>query len=506
MQHGETDYKIRFDECNDKFERIFELTSAASKIINADLSILKVNKALSDLLGYSEEEIEGTKILDYACPEYIGHWHHLQEALWHNKLPFFKLEACLFHKDKSRVWVDVTTILFNDQGVTYGFTVLDDITYRKSFEDSEKQLKAALAESYRVQEELRQKTDDLARILDTMAEGVGIVDTERNLIYANPMAQKILGLTESEIKGRTYDDPRWQNLRLDGTPLPPEEHPMSIIMQTGKPVYDYEIGVQPPQGDCFYISINAAPIFDNDGQLTGGLGTFMDVTTRRKTTQQKDEFISMASHELRTPITSLKASLQLLNKIKEDPSSAEMMPLLITQANKSLNKLNTLIADLLNANKLTEGQLHLNKIRFTLAKLVEDCCNHIRLAGDYHIVTEGDLELQVDADATRIDQVIVNFINNAVKYAPDSRTIRVKIERIASNARLSVIDEGPGIPKEKQPHLFDRYFRADITGLQYAGLGLGLYISSEIIKRHGGTIGVTSQLGKGSTFWFTLPV
>jgi len=506
MQHGETDYKIRFDECNDKFERIFELTSAASKIINADLSILKVNKALSDLLGYSEEEIEGTKILDYACPEYIGHWHHLQEALWHNKLPFFKLEACLFHKDKSRVWVDVTTILFNDQGVTYGFTVLDDITYRKSFEDSEKQLKAALAESYRVQEELRRKTDDLARILDTMAEGVGIVDTERNLIYANPMAQKILGLTESEIKGRTYDDPRWQNLRLDGTPLPPEEHPMSIIMQTGKPVYDYEIGVQPPQGDCFYISINAAPIFDNDGQLTGGLGTFMDVTTRRKTTQQKDEFISMASHELRTPITSLKASLQLLNKIKEDPSSAEMMPLLITQANKSLNKLNTLIGDLLNVNKLTEGQLHLNKSQFTLAKLVEDCCNHIRLAGDYHIVTEGDLDLQVDADATRIDQVIVNFINNAIKYAPDSRTIRVKIERKASNARLSVIDAGPGIPKEKQPHLFDRYFRADITGLQYAGLGLGLYISSEIIKRHGGTIGVTSQLGEGSTFWFTLPV
>jgi len=506
MQDQEIDYRTRFDECNDKFNRIFELTSAASKIINADLTIIKVNKAVGELLGYTEEEIEGTKILDYACPEYVDHWHHLQEALWHKKLPFFKLEACLFHKDKSRVWVDVTTILFNDQGVTYGFTVLDDITYRKSFEESEKQLKAALAESYRVQEELRQKTEDLARILDTMAEGVGIVDTERNLIYANPMAQKILGLKESEIKGRTYDDPRWQNLRLDGSPLPPDEHPMSIIMQTGKPVYDHEIGVQPPQGDCFYISINAAPIFDNEGHLTGGLGTFMDVTTRRKITQQKDEFISMASHELRTPITSLKASLQLLNKMKDDPSGSEMMPLLITQANKSLNKLNTLIADLLNANKLTEGQLHLNKSHFTLAKLVDDCCNHIRIVGDYAIVTEGDLELQVDADATRIDQVIVNFINNAVKYAPDSRTIRVKIEREASNVRLSVIDEGPGIPKEKQPHLFDRYFRADITGLQYAGLGLGLYISSEIIKRHGGTIGVTSQLGKGSTFWFTLPL
>jgi PAS domain S-box-containing protein len=501
----QTDYKTRFEECNDKFNRIFELTSAASKIINADLTILKVNKALVDLLGYTEKEIEGTQILDYACPEYKEHWHHLQDALWDKKLPFFKLEACLFRKDNSYVWVNVTTILFNDQGETFGFTVLDDITYRKNFEESERQLKDALSESYRVQEELRRNKEDLARILDTMAEGVGIIDTERKLTYANPMAQKILGLEESEISNWAFDDAQWKSFRLDGSPLPPEEHPMSIIMQTGKPVYDHELGMQRPKGDLFYISINAAPIFDDQGQLTGGLGTFMDVTTRRKITQQKDEFISIASHELRTPITTLKASLQMLHKMKDNPFS-KMMPVLITQANKSLNKLSTLIGDLLNASKLTEGQMHLKKTHFTLAKLVDDCCDHIRMGGDYEIVTEGDLEVQVEADAARIDQVIVNFVNNAVKYAPNSKLIRIRIEKEASNVRLSVTDEGPGIPKEKQPHLFDRYFRVDITGLQYAGLGLGLYISAEIIKKHDGTIGVSSELGEGSTFWFTLPV
>jgi len=504
MNNNGQDYKTRFEECDDKFNRVFALTSVASKIINSDLTILKVNKALTELLGYAASEIEGTKILDYACPEYKEHWHDLQEALWHKQLPFFKLEACLFHKDHSIVWVDVTTILFNDEGDTYGFTVLDDISYRKSFEESEKQLKAALQESYLIQEELRRHQDDLTRILETMAEGVGIVDTDLNLTYANPMAQKILGLHKSEIDENLYINPKWPNIKLDGTLLQPEEHPSSVVVRTMKPVYDYEIGVQPPNGELFYISINATPIFDDGGLLTGGLWTFMDVTNRRKIIQHKDEFIVIASHELRTPITSLKASLQLLDKMKEDPSNKKM-PALITQANTSLNKLSNLIGDLLNASKFNEGQIHLNKTTFVLADLVNDCCEHIRMAGEYQIIVEGDTEAEILADASRIEQVIVNLVNNAVKYAPSSKVIRIRIDKDQDNLRVSVIDQGPGIPIEKQPHLFERYFRVDISGLQYAGLGLGLYISAEIIKKHEGKMGVSSQLGEGSTFWFTLP-
>jgi signal transduction histidine kinase len=304
---------------------------------------------------------------------------------------------------------------------------------------------------------------------------------------------------------RTYNDAKWQNLRLDGSPLPYEEHPMSIMMATGKPVYDLEISIQPPDGDRFYISFNAAPIFDENGILAEGVGTFMDVTNRRRLTLLKDEFISVASHELKTPVTSLKLSLQLLSRMKDNPSPLKM-PQLIDQATKSLDKLSILIADLLNVSKVNIGQLHLNKTLFIIAKVVDDCCYHIRASGDYTIHTDGDLELKVCADIDRIDQVITNFVNNAVKYAPASKQIAVHIIKQGNMGKVSISDKGPGIPNEKLPHLFDRYYRADSRGNQLSGLGLGLYIAAEIIKKHGGEIGVESELGNGSTFWFTLPI
>ena len=116
------------------------------------------------------------------------------------------------------------------------------------------------------------------------------------------------------------------------------------------------------------------------------------------------------------------------------------------------------------------------------------------------------MELQVYADAERVNQVVINFVNNAIKYAPESKEIKINIEKVTDMAKVSVSDKGPGISADKLTHLFDRYYRVDTSGVQYSGLGLGLYISAEIIKKHNGQIGVDSELGKGSTFWFTLPL
>jgi PAS domain S-box-containing protein len=505
QDYSPEDYRQKFIDSEDKFNTIFELTSAASKVINSDLTILRVNKALTELLGFSADEIIGTRILDYACEEHKPHWHDLQEALWSRRLPFFKLEACLVRKDKSLAWVEVTTILFNDEGETFGFTVLDDITYHKQYQESEEQLKKALEQSQQVQERLRQNEQRLSRILETMAEGVGIIDVQGNITYANPMAQKILGLNEVDILQRTYYDARWKNFKLNGMPLPEEEHPMYITMATGKPVYDFELAVHAPGKDPKYISINAAPIHDDKGNIVAGIGTFMDVTNRRKLTRQKDEFISIASHELRTPITSLKASLQLLARMKNDPS-ANILPKLIDQANKSLDKLSILITDLLNVSRMNDGQLQLNKSWFNISELINDCCHHVRVAGQFTIITEGDYSLKAYGDAGRIDQVIINLVNNCMKYAPDSKEIRIHLDKIDGYARVTVIDKGLGIPADKIPRLFERYYRADKSSIQYSGLGLGLYISAEIIRKHGGQIGVESEVGEGSKFWFTLPL
>jgi len=260
-----------------------------------------------------------------------------------------------------------------------------------------------------------------------------------------------------------------------------------------------------------YIKFKGKAYFNSDGIAYRLVGTSVDISVQKildhstnELLKKKDDFMSIASHELKTPITTLKATLQLLDRMKDKPN--KLLVTLIVQANKSMERVTTLIENLLNTNKLNEGQLHLNKTSFIISQMIADCCQHVRIAGVYSIITEGDKELMVYADADRIDQVVVNFVNNAIKYAPVSKEIHVKIEKVNDMARVSIRDNGPGIPPEKLPYLFDRYYRVDSSGMQYSGLGLGLYINAEIIKRHDGKIGVDSEMGNGSTFWFTLPL
>jgi len=316
----------------------------------------------------------------------------------------------------------------------------------------------------------------------------------------------------------------WYNQRwFDYTGTTPEEmegtgrhkvlHPDEIARVIQKYERDFEKGIiwedtfqlRAKDGTYRWFLSRAIPFKDESGKITRWFGTNTDITQERALAQQKDDFISIASHELKTPITSLKASLQLMDRMKDNPS-AQLLPKLIDQSNRSMQKLGALVEELLNSSRLTEGQLHLSKTRFKVSELLEGCCHHVRVAGKHNLVFGGDRDLEIHADEHRIDQVVVNFVNNAVKYAPDSKDICLNVEKIGNMAKISVKDTGPGIAPDKIPHLFSRYYRADYSGSQYSGLGLGLYISAEIVKRHGGEIGVDSELGKGSTFWFKLPI
>ena len=234
------------------------------------------------------------------------------------------------------------------------------------------------------------------------------------------------------------------------------------------------------------------------------LGTMLDITDQKNMEKRKDDFISIASHELKTPVTALKASLQMLHKLKDNPS--DKFPRLIDQSIRSMHKVSTLIEDLLNVNRIKEAELPLSKSTFIISELLNASCNPISLSGKHEIVVLGEKTLKVYADERAIDQVVVNLVNNAVKYAPGSKNIYLKIEQIDGKAKVSVKDNGPGILPNKLPFLFNRYYQVNSAGYNSSGLGLGLYISAEIVKRHGGEVGVESELGKGSTFWFTLPL
>lgn len=269
--------------------------------------------------------------------------------------------------------------------------------------------------------------------------------------------------------------------------------------------YHAEYLIQWPDGSSHWMNASGLPRYDSDGNPTNMIGVTVDITQRKDYETQKDDFLSIASHELKTPITSLKASIQLLERLK-DKSTHEKVPRLIEQASKSLDKVTMLVDDLLNLNRLSGGKMELNKSAFNISEMLDSCCESLRLADTHEISISSNQNLTAFADEDRIYQVVANFVNNAVKYAPNSRKIEILAEESQDKIVVSVKDFGEGISDRVQPFLFDRYYRAHDQQKQYSGLGLGLYISSEIIKRHQGEIGVTSKEGEGSVFWFSLPI
>ncbi|QHS57475.1 PAS domain-containing protein [Mucilaginibacter sp. 14171R-50] len=268
----------------------------------------------------------------------------------------------------------------------------------------------------------------------------------------------------------------------------------------------YEARVIHPDDSVHWIRSQAKVYYDNDDKPKRMLGTVLDITEFKRLQQQKDDFISVASHELKTPMTSLKASIQILDKLIKNNSNPEKVSVFIEKANTSLTKMHHLIESLLNVSKITAGQLALNKTHFKADEMISESCDHILLNGDHSLELTGDTDVELFADRSKIEQVVINLVNNAIKYAPLSYKIIIDVRRQRRSVKISVQDFGEGIAYDKIPHLFERYYRVDSTGLQYSGLGLGLYISAEIIERHNGKIGVNSEAGKGSTFWFTLPV
>jgi len=279
---------------------------------------------------------------------------------------------------------------------------------------------------------------------------------------------------------------------------------VQLVLAEQKPA-EFELRERRADGVYRWHLVRMAPVFGDDGALLLWVGTATDIQELKQLQQQKDDFISIASHELKTPVTSLKISVQLLDKMAKNPSP-DVLAKLVDQANKSLNKVNKLIEDLLDFSKVSMGQIQLNKTPLSIGKLIDDGCQYVRTANVFSIVVQGETDLQVSVDAARIERVLVNLINNAMKYAPESKEIVITVSRQNECAKIAVTDKGRGIAPERIPYLFERYYKAENSTEQYSGLGLGLYISAEIIKKHDGKIGVESKLGEGSTFWFTLPL
>jgi PAS domain S-box-containing protein len=257
-------------------------------------------------------------------------------------------------------------------------------------------------------------------------------------------------------------------------------------------------------GKLVWVEAHSRAITDKKGKKVGMRGVTMDVTERIELERRKDEFISIASHELKTPITSIKVFNQLLQKkFKEDDQASRYL----NRMNVQIDKLTTLISDLLDVSKIQAGKLELRKEPLRLDSLVREIAETIdATAQNHHVEVRGSVSREVYADHDRIGQVIVNMLTNAIKYSPDSEKVVVTMSETADGATVSVTDYGVGIPDEHKDKIFERFYRVyDTRDKTFPGLGMGLYISEVIVRRHDGKMWFESTSGSGSTFHFRIP-
>ena len=222
--------------------------------------------------------------------------------------------------------------------------------------------------------------------------------------------------------------------------------------------------------------------------------------------KKKDEFISIASHELKTPLTSIKAYLQVLAEMEDKQPNKQY----IQKALENVNKLQRLLFDLLDVSKIQSGQLQLNINEFNIDALIDETIAASQIvSGNHEIIREGtSINQIISADRQRIEQVLVNLLSNATKYSVDADKVILHTNKTASELIVSIKDFGIGIPKEEQPKIFERFYRTkELSKHHVSGFGLGLYICQDIIKRHGGKIWIESEgKGKGAVFYFSLPL
>ncbi|GAA4211678.1 hybrid sensor histidine kinase/response regulator [Pedobacter jeongneungensis] len=231
-----------------------------------------------------------------------------------------------------------------------------------------------------------------------------------------------------------------------------------------------------------------------------------EIEFRKQAEHKKDEFISIASHELKTPLTSVKGYIQLLQRSlnRDDKTMAQNH---LEKASIQLEKLNELIVDLLDISKIESGKMKFNMKSFCADNMVNNAIEMLQQSNpDFKITKLGKTDEMIFGDEMRLEQVVINFITNAIKYAPGTNQVNVTINIKDEKLYLAVKDFGIGISKEQQHKIFDKFYRVEENSNRFNGLGIGLYICSEIINRHGGTIGVNSVPDEGSEFYFIVPI
>lgn len=291
----------------------------------------------------------------------------------------------------------------------------------------------------------------------------------------------------------------------------PETHPddpdiepaFMASLPAGKP-FEMEVRIKKiADNEYRYHLFRVLPALEN-GAIARWVGTFTDIEDQKQAVKRKDEFISIASHELKTPLTTIKAYVQLLERMTEDGIASNYVNRTLFQ----VKKLDSLITDLLDISRIESGKMKFDKKNFLFEPMLDGILD---MAGqtypEFVFIKKGKADVEICGDEMRLEQVLVNFISNAVKYSGTRKEVYIETSITPDKElKISVKDFGIGIPKEYQADLFKKFYRVEQSATHAQGLGIGLYICAEILERHNCKYGVQSVPGEGSVFYFSIPI
>lgn len=332
-------------------------------------------------------------------------------------------------------------------------------------------------------------------LLNAIPQQVWTTNPEGNLLALNDIVSSDLGLPVEEIRrlglhSFTHPDDlpqayeAWLEARQSGT-----EYTAEYRLRFADGVYRWHLG-------------RALPMVDN-GQVTFWLGTNTNIDAQKENEQRKDEFLSIASHELKTPLTSIKSFNQMMNRVRD----GQQMGVFIQKSFNNILRLEKLINDLLDVTKINAGKMKYDMQPFDFLEMVRETIENVQLTVSSHqIILSSGENFEIVGDRLRLEQVLINLLDNAIKYSPGGEEVLVRINQVEDHVIIAVQDYGVGIDKKSLNKLFDRYYRSDNTAMRFEGLGLGLFISADIVRRHHGTYWLESEPGKGATFYFRLPL
>lgn len=331
-------------------------------------------------------------------------------------------------------------------------------------------------------------------VLNSMVEGVLLLDEEHRVRLANRAFNTLLGLS-TDARGKTL----LETLRL---------HELSRLVDSlaeQKQVVDYEFRTSHPKERCFQV--NGAAVFDHEGRRRGTVLVFHDLTRLKQLESARTDFVANVSHELRTPLSLIKGYVEtLLDGARDNPEVAERF---LRTIERNAERLKLLIDDLLTISELESGRLQLNLQPLNLTRLAEKVLLDFQTrAGQKSISLVNEIpDLTVVGDAARLEQVLDNLVDNAIKYGREQGRVVVSARTAAASIEVAVADDGPGIPAESLERVFERFYRVDkARSREQGGTGLGLSIVKHIVLAHRGQVWAESESGRGATFHFTLPV